>query len=81
MKKKLNVIFAFILVIREGHTYYKEINQIKKDVSNLNDRNYFIDTIEMGLSRDQEPEGNVDTIHYDSLAMLNLGREFGKYCL
>ncbi|MBP5312569.1 MAG: hypothetical protein J6112_07040 [Clostridia bacterium] len=59
-------------------TYYKTVNNIKKDFAERSDNNYFIDSIALGLTFDKEPKGNPDLAHFDSESMLILGREFAK---
>lgn len=61
--------------------YYKELNAEKKAYCDSDDYNFYIDTIAMGLTKNLEPAINPDIMHYDSLSMLKLGREFAKYVL
>lgn len=57
---------------------YSEINEAKVRFSELSSLNIFFSTIELGLTVNNEPEGEPDIAHYDSLSELELGREFGK---
>lgn len=52
--------------------FYKEINEQKRS----NPGTIYLDTIAAGLTTDKEPAGAPDIYHYDSLAMLTLGRMF-----
>ena len=58
----------------------KEINEAKKKFANESKLNIYIDPTELGLTAKQEPEGQVDYAHFDSLSMVKLGQEFGKEC-
>ena len=57
---------------------YPAVNQAKEDFSKLSELNLYFSTIDMGLTIDQEPEGEPDWGHYDSLSELELGRRFGQ---
>ena len=55
------------------------LNASKDYVASLSNLNYVVDTIGHGLRYDQEPYGNVDTAHYDSMSELKLGILFVEY--
>lgn len=57
---------------------YPEINEAKKQFSELSDLNLYFSTIDLGFTIHKEPADNPDWGHYDSLSELELGREFGK---
>ena len=61
---------------------YLLINASKKNNALQDPENrYFIDTISLGLDYSKEPTGAVDYYHYDSLSMIELGKEFAKALL
>lgn len=60
-------------------TYYKELNAAKVRFSETSDLNYYIDSMSLGLTYDQEPPESPDLPHFDSESMWLLGQEFGKY--
>ena len=61
---------------------YSIINQGKKNNALLDEENnYYIDTIQNQLSYDQEPDNGIDSCHYDSLAMVELGKLFANALL
>ena len=45
------------------------------------ENNYYIDTIQNQLSYDKEPDNGIDYCHYDSLAMVELGKLFANALL
>ena len=51
---------------------HKTINNAKKEISDANDKNYFIDTIGAGLVVGS------DNAHYDPVSEIKLGRLFGE---
>lgn len=57
---------------------YQVINQAKFDHANLLETNVYIDTIANGLTITEEPEGNPDLAHYDSLSEIKLGNLFAE---
>lgn len=58
---------------------YSVINRAKiKNHTKDPDNRFYFDTIEAGLEFRNEPEGNPDTAHFDSLAMIELGRMFAE---
>jgi len=59
-------------------TEYLTINQAKKDVAALSLNNYYFDTIDAGLTYNQEPEENPDLAHFDALSTLQLGYLFAN---
>ena len=59
--------------------YPVAINNAKIRFSKKSESNYYIDTNALGIKTDTEPVGSIDFAHYDSLSMVNLGKEFGKY--
>lgn len=54
---------------------HEVVNNAKTNVSMLSDLNILIDASD--LEYDKEPENNPDIAHYDSTAMVTLGRRFG----
>ena len=56
--------------------FYKEVNDAKKQFANESDNNFYIDTIEEGLHTNQEPFGEPDTAHYDTVSQVKLGKLF-----
>lgn len=57
---------------------YQVINDAKIKISDLSDLNVYFSTTENGLRNDEEPAGNIDRAHYDSLSGIKLGRYFGQ---
>lgn len=57
---------------------YPAVNDAKRRFAALSEYNVYFDTIEMGLTTLNEPVGNPDLGHYDSLSELALGRQFGE---
>lgn len=61
---------------------YSIINNGKKENALLDaQNNYYIDTIQNNLSYDKEPTNSIDYCHYDSLAMVELGKLFANAML
>lgn len=60
---------------------YKTINQAKENFSKTSNNNHYFDTISQGIVSNEEPYGNVDTAHYDSLSMIKLGQLFAHHTL
>jgi len=60
---------------------YEKINKAKLDYSIKSRYNVCIDSITLDLDTTQEPVGTPDTAHYDSMSMVKLGREFGKFLI
>ncbi|MGM9858243.1 MAG: sialate O-acetylesterase [Bacilli bacterium] len=60
---------------------YPIINEAKEKFATLSLLNIYFSTIDMGFTIDQEPEGNPDWGHYDSLSELALGRKFSEELL
>jgi hypothetical protein len=58
---------------------YPQINEAKRQFSELSPMNLYFSTIDAGLITTQEPEGDPDWGHYDALCELELGRLFGRY--
>ena len=61
--------------------YYQIVNNAKYDVSLLDAKNIYIDTLKDGLRCDEEPYDNPDIYHYDSLSMIKLGNLFAQQVL
>ena len=59
-------------------TEYITINQAKRDVAALSLNNHYFDTIDAGLTYNQEPEENPDLAHFDALSTLQLGYLFAN---
>lgn len=58
---------------------YQTINRAKKENAELDVENrFYIDTINAGLTYNQEPVNNPDLCHYDSASMIELGRLFAE---
>ncbi len=57
---------------------YIKLNEAKQAVADSAPNNVVIDTIESGLSVLNEPEGEPDIAHYDSLSELKLGHLFAE---
>ena len=58
------------------------MNTRKKENALLDaQNNYYIDTIQNNLSYDKEPTNSIDYCHYDSLAMVELGKLFANAML
>lgn len=57
---------------------YQELNQAKQAVADSAPNNVAIDTIKEGLSVLNEPEGEPDIAHYDSLSEIKLGHLFAE---
>ena len=82
----VNFVDAYISTKSHHWVYSNEINQAKLNVSNENEHNYCIKTngedegaLDLVLkSAEEDPN---DDAHYDSLSMLALGREAGKYLI
>ena len=56
---------------------YIQVNQAKSDTQSLDPSNRaYIDTIGIGLDWRTEPTSGVDVYHYDSLSMVELGKQF-----
>lgn len=74
--RKIKFISAGISSYWENYTI---INESKKENADLDlDNNYFIDTNKANLSYDKEPTAGIDYCHYDSLAMVELGKLFAE---
>ena len=58
--------------------YYIQLNQEKQKVADSAPNNTVIDTIAHGLSILEEPEGEPDIAHYDSLSEIKLGNLFAE---
>ena len=58
--------------------YYEAVNRGKREVAAESPLNVVVDTVAAGLSCDQEPEGNPDIPHYDSLSEIKLGHLFAE---
>jgi hypothetical protein len=57
---------------------YPEINAAKERFAATSELNLYFSTIDAGLTVHQEPEGEPDWGHYDSLSVLKLGHMFGE---
>jgi len=57
------------------------INKAKREFAGESTLNSYVDTNDMLLTSQHEPEGNPDVAHYDSLSMVALGRKFGEMVL
>ena len=61
--------------------HYIQLNQSKQAVADSSPMNVVIDTIEHGLSVTEEPAGEPDIAHYDSLSEIKLGHLFAEQCI
>ena len=59
-------------------TYYKEVNAGKQAVADSDPNNRVIDTIAAGLTVTEEPHGEPDIAHFDSLSEIRLGQLFAE---
>ena len=57
-------------------TYHEKVNACKREVRDLSAMNALIDTIAIGLTCAEEPEGEPDLAHYDALSEIKLGHHF-----
>ena len=74
--EKIKFISAGISSYWENYTI---INESKKENAELDlNNNYYIDTIKANLSYNTEPTTGIDYCHYDSLAMVELGKLFAQ---
>ncbi len=64
--------------ISEVWPLYREMNQVKAAYAAAHTNCRFVDTIAHGLSTRNEPIDEPDIYHYDSDAILKLGRLFGE---
>ena len=60
---------------------WREINEAKRKFSESSSLNVYFSTLELGLTVRNEPEGDPDWGHYDSLSELRLGQAFGEEIL
>jgi hypothetical protein len=60
---------------------WREINEAKRRFSERSPLNIYFSTLELGLTVRNEPVGDPDWGHYDSVSELKLGRAFGKEIL
>ena len=61
--------------------HYIKLNQAKQAVADSSPMNVVIDTIKHGLSITEEPLGEPDIAHYDSLSEIKLGHLFAEQCI
>ena len=61
--------------------HYIQLNQSKQAVADASPMNVVIDTIGHGLSVTEEPAGEPDIAHYDSLSEIKLGHLFAEQCI
>jgi hypothetical protein len=61
--------------------HYIKLNQAKQTVADSSPMNVVIDTIAHGLSITEEPVGEPDIAHYDSLSEIKLGHLFAEQCI
>ena len=61
--------------------HYIQLNQSKQAVADSSPMNVAIDTIAHGLSITEEPIGEPDIAHYDSLSEIKLGHLFAEQCI
>ena len=71
-------IDAYIAANPMYWVYYEGVNLGKSDVVELSHMNALIDTVSEGLICSQEPEGQPDLAHYDSLSEIKLGHLFAE---
>ncbi len=70
---------AYIAASPAYWVYYELVNKGKLEVSKKSDMNVLVDTISNGLVCNNEPEGNPDMAHYDSLSQIKLGHLFAEH--
>ena len=58
--------------------YYEAVNRGKTEVAGKSPMNVIIDTIAAGLKCTEEPEGEPDLAHYDSMSEILLGHLFAE---
>ena len=58
--------------------YCEYVNQSKVAVAEKSPMNVVIDTVSIGLTCSNEPEGNPDMAHYDSMSEIKLGNLFAE---
>ena len=58
--------------------YYEAVNRGKREVAEQSAQNAVVDTVAAGLVCDQEPAGNPDVPHYDSMSQIKLGHLFAE---
>ena len=61
--------------------HYIKLNQAKQAVADSSPMNVVIDTVAHGLSITEEPVGEPDIAHYDSLSEIKLGHLFAEQCI
>ena len=71
-------IDAYIAANPMYWVYYEGVNLGKSDVVELSHMNALIDTVSEVLICTQEPEGQPDLAHYDSLSEIKLGHLFAE---
>lgn len=54
------------------------VNEAKKAFAETSPLNIYFSTIDLGLTCENEPNGEPDLAHYDAPSELELGREFGR---
>ena len=69
---------AYIAANPAYWVYYENVNKGKQEVSEQSHLNVVVDTIAADLTCSQEPEGNPDLAHYDSMSQIKLGHLFGE---
>lgn len=67
--------------ISEVWPFYREMNDCKQHYARAHEACIYLDTLAHGLSTAKEPEGAVDTYHYDSDSVVKLGRLFAEALL
>ena len=75
-KNGIAFIDAYIADNPTYWVYCDEVNAGKREVANLSDNNFLIDTIAEGLVCSNEPAGSPDLAHYDSMSEILLGHLF-----
>ena len=69
---------AYIAANPAYWVYYEKVNQGKDEVAQKSDLNRLVDTISAELTCSNEPEGNPDLAHYDSMSQIKLGNLFAE---
>lgn len=54
------------------------VNEAKKNFAATSPLNIYFSTIDLGLTCENEPDGEADLAHYDALSEIELGRAFGE---
>ena len=59
--------------------YYEAVNEGKRALAASDPMTDVVDTVAAGLTCAEEPEGNPDLAHYDSMSEIRLGHLFAEH--